>query len=108
MNGGIGEGKTRAEHRAVADQLYALYAQARDLRRLVAIIGEAALSAADRRVLAFADRFEAEFIGQGMVNRSVEETLGLAWDLLAPMPAETLKRIPQRYLEQRQAESGEV
>ena len=72
MNAGIGAGKTRADHRAVADQLYALYAQGRDLRRLVAIIGEAALAADDRRVLAFADRFEAEFIGQGTVNRSAE------------------------------------
>jgi len=106
MNAGIGEGKTRADHRAVADQLYALYAQGRDLRRLVAIIGEAALSADDRRVLAFADRFEAEFIGQGMVNRSVEETLALAWDLLAPMPAETLKRIPQKYIEKHHGKSG--
>ena len=99
MNAGIGEGKTRADHRAVADQLYALYAQGRDLRRLVAIIGEAALSIEDRRVLTFADRFEAEFIGQGMVNRSAEETLALAWELLAPMPVEALKRIPQKYIE---------
>jgi V/A-type H+/Na+-transporting ATPase subunit B len=106
MNAGIGEGKTRADHRAVADQLYALYAQGRDLRRLVAIIGEAALSADDRRVLAFADRFEAEFIGQGMANRSVEETLALAWDLLAPMPAEALKRIPQKFIEQYHGNSG--
>src|SRR5574341_1270358 len=96
MNSGIGEGKTRADHRAVADQLYALYAHGRDLRRLVAIIGEAALSPNDRRVLAFADRFEAEFIGQGMASRSVEETLTLAWELLAPMPTGALKRIPQQ------------
>ncbi len=100
MNAGIGEGKTRADHRAVADQLYALYAQGRDLRRLVAIIGEAALSGDDRRVLAFADRFEAEFIGQGLINRSAEDTLTLAWDLLAAMPAEALKRIPQKFIDQ--------
>jgi V/A-type H+-transporting ATPase subunit B len=98
MDAGIGEGKTRSDHRALADQLYALYAQGRDLRRLVAIIGEAALSADDRRVLAFTDRFEAAFIGQGPVNRSIEETLALAWDLLATMPAETLKRIPQEFV----------
>ena len=100
MNAGIGESKTRADHRVVADQLYALYARGRDLRRLVAIIGEAALSADDRCVLSFADRFEVEFIGQGLINRSVEETLSLAWDLLAAMPAETLKRIPQKYIDQ--------
>jgi V/A-type H+-transporting ATPase subunit B len=106
MNSGIGAGKTRADHRAVADQLYALYAQGRDLRRLVAIIGEGALSADDRRVLAFAARFEAEFIGQGLVDRSAEETLSLAWDLLAPMPAEALKRIPPEYLEQYHSARG--
>jgi V/A-type H+-transporting ATPase subunit B len=100
MNSGIGEGKTRSDHRSVADQLYALYAEGRDLRRLVAIIGEAALSVDDRRVLDFANRFETTFIGQGMVNRSAEETLDLAWQLMAPMPAEALKRIPKGFIEQ--------
>lgn len=98
MNAGIGEGKTRPDHRYVADQLYSLYAEGRDLRRLVAIIGEAALSMDDRRVLAFANQFEREFIGQGMVERDIIETLKLAWELLAPFPAELLKRIPQDIL----------
>ena len=100
MNAGIGPGKTRSDHRAVADQLYALYAEGRDLRRLVAIIGEAALSADDRRVLDFAKRFEGEFIGQASANREVTETLDIAWNLLAPMPAELLKRIPKEFIEQ--------
>ncbi len=100
MNSGIGENKTRSDHRAVADQLYALYAQGRDLRRLVAIIGEAALSADDRRVLDFAERFEKEFIGQGMINRSIEETLSAAWNILAALPEGLLKRIPQKYIDQ--------
>src|SRR4030042_5612461 len=30
MNEGIGTGKTRADHRSIADQLYALYAEGRD------------------------------------------------------------------------------
>jgi V/A-type H+-transporting ATPase subunit B len=98
MNAAIGEGQTRADHRTVADQLYALYAQGRDLRRLVAIVGEAALSGDDRRVLAFAERFEREFIGQGLINRSIEDTLELAWDLLSTMPVELLKRIPQEFI----------
>ena len=58
MNAGIGEGKTREDHRAVADQLYAALARGRDLRRLVSIIGEAALSERDRSYLAFAHDFE--------------------------------------------------
>lgn len=100
MNEGIGPQKTRADHRSIADQLYALYAEGRDLRRLVAIIGEAALTAEDRRVLDFAKRFENAFIGQGMVNREITETLEAAWGLLRPMPVESLKRIPRKYLEQ--------
>jgi V/A-type H+-transporting ATPase subunit B len=99
MNAGIGAGRTRADHRSVADQLYALYAEGRDLRRLVAIIGEAALSVDDRRVLDFAERFEEGFVGQGMLDRDVAETLGLAWELLEPMPAELLKRIPKELIE---------
>jgi V/A-type H+-transporting ATPase subunit B len=99
MNDGIGEGKTRSDHRAVADQLYALYAEGRDLRRLVAIIGEGALSAEDRRVLNFARLFEEKFIGQGFGERAVSETLELAWELLGEMPPEQLKRIPQEHIE---------
>ncbi len=99
MNAGIGQGKTRPDHRSLADQLYSLYAEGRDLRRLMAIIGEAALSADDRRVLEFTRRFEAEFIGQGMVDRSIAETMELAWELLALMPAEQLKRIPKEYID---------
>jgi V/A-type H+-transporting ATPase subunit B len=98
MNSGIGAGKTREDHRAVADQLYALYAQGRDLRRLVAIIGEAALSAEDRQVLTFARQFEERFAGQGQVEREIAETLDLAWELLAPMPAESLKRVPREFI----------
>lgn len=108
MNAAIGERKTRADHRAVADQLYALYAEARDLRRLVAIIGEAALSAEDRATLAFADRFEQEYVGQGSANRAIQETLSLAWDLLADMPVERLKRIPQSYIRQYRRPGGEA
>jgi V/A-type H+-transporting ATPase subunit B len=100
MNGGIGRGKTRADHRSVADQLYALYAEGRDLRRLVAIIGEAALSEDDQRILSFADQFEKNFIGQSMVDRDVHQTLNLAWELLKPIPANLLKRIPQQYIDQ--------
>jgi V/A-type H+-transporting ATPase subunit B len=99
MNAGIGPGKTRADHRSVADQLYALYAEGRDLRRLVAIIGEAALSADDRRVLEFARQFETRFIGQGPVDRDIAATLDLAWDLLSTMPSELLKRIPREFIE---------
>jgi V/A-type H+-transporting ATPase subunit B len=100
MNDGIGAKKTRADHRAVADQRYALYAEGRDLRRLVAIIGEGALTQDDRRVLDFARQFETQFVGQPGVNREVSQTLDQAWDLLASMPPDSLKRIPREFIEQ--------
>ncbi|GAB4280144.1 MAG: ATP synthase subunit B [Coriobacteriia bacterium] len=93
MNLGIGEGKTREDHRAVANQLYASYAQGRDLRRLVAIVGEEALSETDRRYLRFADDFEDRIVGQGQEGRSIEETLTIGWELMAGLPMGELKRV---------------
>jgi V/A-type H+-transporting ATPase subunit B len=95
MNAGIGPDKTREDHRAVADRLYAFYAQGQDLRRLVAIIGEAALSAEDRRYLEFADAFERRFVGQGRTPRKIGETLDLAWDLLSGFPESELRIEPE-------------
>jgi V/A-type H+-transporting ATPase subunit B len=92
MNAGIGEGHTRADHRQVADQLYAFYAAGRDLRRLVAIVGEASLSDSDRRSLAFADAFEERFVSQDQ-PRTVNETLDTGWRLFAPFSDDELKRI---------------
>jgi V/A-type H+-transporting ATPase subunit B len=93
MNAGIGEGKTRRDHRQVADQLYAFYAEGRDLRRLVTIIGEASLGPDDQRLLAFADDFERRFLHQGTAGRSIDETLDLAWSILDPFTDAELKRI---------------
>lgn len=98
MKTGIGEGQTRGDHRPLADQLYALYAQGRDLRRLVSVIGETALSREQRQVLAFAERFEREFISQGTQVRRIDETLDLAWQLLHDLPTSLLKRIPDSVL----------
>ena len=62
MSEGIGEGLTRNDHSNVSDQLYAGYAEGRDLRALVNIVGREALSERDNTYLDFADRFEKEFI----------------------------------------------
>ncbi|MGD2061229.1 MAG: V-type ATP synthase subunit B [Acidimicrobiia bacterium] len=98
MNAGIGKDKTRADHRQLADQLYSLYAEGRDLRRLVAIIGEASLSDQDRSYLRFADRFEEEFVTQDR-HRTVAETLDTAWDVLDDFADEALKRISPEVVE---------
>ncbi len=99
MNLGIGPEKTREDHRNVADQLYASYAYGRDLRRLVAIVGEEALTDTDRIYLKFADEFEKKFITQREENRSIQETLELGWALMSMLPEEELKRIRREYIQ---------
>lgn len=103
MNAGIGEGKTRADHRMIADQLYALLGRARELRGLVAIVGEAALSDADHRLLKLSDEFERRFVHQGAARRTIDETLDLIWELLAALPPEELTRIDPALLARRGA-----
>ncbi len=99
MNNGIGEGKTREDHKQVADQLYAAYANGVDIRKLVAIIGEDALTETDRKYLEFADAFEKFFLNQGDQNRSIEESLNLSWALLSMLPESALSRISKKHIE---------
>jgi V/A-type H+-transporting ATPase subunit B len=99
MNAGIGAGRTRAEHRVVADQLYAAYARGCELRRLVTVIGEEALSPGERRALAFAARFESWFVSQGPDRRTLDETFEAAWRVLGTMPRDDLSRIPEDVLD---------
>ncbi len=94
MGLGVGERRTRADHRAVADQLYAFYARGRDVRRMAAIVGEANLGEEERRFLEFAERFERGLVGQGSTFRSIEETLETGWRLFSAFPPEALTRIP--------------
>ncbi len=107
MNLGIGDEKTREDHRGVADQLYAAYAQGRDLRRLVAIVGEEALSEADRRYLKFADDFEDNFVNQRDENRDIERTLGISWDLLSGLSIDELKRVKREHIAKYHPKAGE-
>ena len=94
MNLGIGPDKTREDHKQVSDQLYAAYAEGRDLRGLVAIVGEEALSDRDKKYLKFADEFENRFVRQRRdEDRSIHETLDLGWELLGILPENELTRI---------------
>lgn len=86
MQSGIGEGRTRSDHRKIANLLYRNYARGRDLRRLEAIVGREGMSVEDRKFLDFANTVEREFINQGIKRRDISETLN------------TGKEILQRYL----------
>ena len=101
MKDGIGEGYTRADHQDVANQLFSCYAKVGDARSLASVIGEDELSPIDKQYLVFGNEFEHEFIGQGMdENRSMEDALNKAWELLGLLPREELDRVNTKVLDQ--------
>jgi V/A-type H+-transporting ATPase subunit B len=98
---GIGEGKTRRDHAATMNQLFAAYARGKDAKELMVILGEAALTETDLLYAKFADEFEKKYVSQGYeTDRSIEETLDIGWDLLRMLPRSELKRIPDEMLDE--------
>ncbi len=96
MKDGIGKDDTREDHPRVAAQLYALYAKAQETRNLASIIGAEELSERDRRYLRFADEFDHRFVNQGEdQDRTIIETLNLAWELLSMFPKDELTRMKE-------------
>ena len=97
---GIGAGKTREDHADTMNQLFSAYARGKESKELAAILGEAALSDTDKLYAKFAEEFEKRYVSQGfIVNRSIEETLDLGWELLRILPRSELKRIKEQYIE---------
>jgi len=105
---GIGDGKTRRDHAATMNQLFAAYSRGKDAKELAVILGEAALSDMDKLYAAFADAFEKEYVSQGYeTNRTIEDTLTLGWKLLAMLPRSELKRIRDDMLDEYLPTKGE-
>jgi V/A-type H+-transporting ATPase subunit B len=99
MKDGIGAETTREDHSDVSNQLYMAYAEGTRARGLVQIVGTVGLSERERTWLDFADRFEQEFVKQGSYeNRSIEQTLDIAWDLLSMLPEDDLIRVREAYI----------
>jgi V/A-type H+-transporting ATPase subunit B len=100
MKDGIGEGYTRADHSAVANQLFASYARVQDARALASVIGEEELSKSDKAYLEFGKMFEHHFISQDFNEaRTIEQTLELGWDLLSLLPKSELSRMDAALVE---------
>src|SRR3989344_12170 len=100
MPKGIGEGKTREDHSGVANQLFASYARGQEVRELATILGEGSLTDTDKKYLEFVQRFEKEFVQQGVdENRTIEDTLTIGWRLLSILPKNELKRVKVEYIE---------
>lgn len=87
------------EARVPYTQLYANYAVGQDTRAMKAVVGEEALSADDLLYLEFTDKFENRFLSQGPYeNRSIFQSLDIAWELLRIFPEDMLKKIKEEEL----------
>merc|ERR1711998_147863 len=108
MKNAIGEGNTRDDHPDVSNQMYSCYAIGQDAAAMKSVVGEEALSREDLLHLEFLEKFEHQFVQQGAYeNRTIFDSLTIAWELLRTFPKEMLKRIKEANLEkyyQRQAE----
>ena len=106
---GIGEGKTREDHADVLNQLYAAYARGKNAQELAIVLGESALTPTDRLFVRFAERFEAEFVTQGIYeNRTIQQTLDIGWRLMGMLPRTELKRVKPENLEKYYRPSEEL
>jgi V/A-type H+-transporting ATPase subunit B len=100
MKDGIGEGYTRHDHSDLANQLFASYAKVIDVVSLASVIGEDELSNIDKKYLKFGRLFESKFINQTFdENRSIEQSLDLAWLLLSTLPRSELDRLDDKLLD---------
>jgi V/A-type H+-transporting ATPase subunit B len=102
MKDGIGEKYTRADHSAVANQLYASYAKVEEARSLAAVIGEEDLAPVDKLYIEFGRKFDSVFLNQSKTdNRTIDVTLDLGWELLSLLPKEELDRIDPALMAQK-------
>jgi len=101
MKHGIGPERTREDHDDVSNQMYSAYAEGKDFRELIAVVGEEALTDRDKLYLQFTDLFENELVRQAEhEDRSIDDTLNLGWKLLSTLPREDLKRIKPEFIEE--------
>ncbi|MCL4333897.1 MAG: V-type ATP synthase subunit B [Candidatus Thermoplasmatota archaeon] len=100
MNQGIGKGRTREDHRGVADQLYSAYGRGTDLKSLSAIVGTEALGKDDRQYLEFANLFEEKYVNQDFYeDRTIEKTMDIGWEVLSTLPEREMKRVKREFIE---------
>ena len=101
MKDGVGEGKTRGDHMEVGNQLYDAYSRAQEVRALAEIVGKAGLTGVDLRYLEAGDLFESHFLKQNHdENRTLEETMSRAWDVLSSLPEGELTKIKEKNVRQ--------
>lgn len=96
MKSAIGKGMTRDDHPSVSNQLYANYAIGKDNQQMKAVVGEEAMSKEEMNYIEFLENFERRFISQDRYeNRTIEDSLDLAWELLREFPKQDLTKITE-------------
>jgi V/A-type H+-transporting ATPase subunit B len=91
----------REDISAVADQMAAAYARGLEVKELALILGDSALSDTDKAFMKFADEFEKRYVTQGRnENRTLLDTLDLAYELMDMLPRRELKKIKPEFLDQ--------
>ena len=94
MKDGIGKEYTREDHQSISNQLFASYSKVQDVRALAKVLGESDLSETDKKYMDFGEAFEKRFLSQGKFeNRTIEETLDLALEILHILPEEELTNL---------------
>jgi len=102
MRKGAGPGRTRDDHLAVAAQLTAALATARQVSDLAELIGAASLSGTDQSYLAFRDAVEQRLFDQGTDEvRGLDDTLDRAWSALAELPSRELTMLSPEQIARR-------
>ena len=97
---GIGENKTREDHSDLMNQLFAAYAQGKEVLELASILGDSALTDLDRLYGKFTQAFEEKYLDQGFhEKRDIEETLNIGWELLSILPKQELKRVRDQFID---------
>lgn len=100
MKDGIGEKYTTADHPEVSNQMFSSYARVQEIRALASVIGEDELSETDKLYMKFGLAFEENFVGQGKdENRSIRQTMEIAWEMLRILPRTELDRISPETLD---------
>ena len=100
MKDGIGEGYTREDHSALANQLFASYAKVMEARSLASVIGEEELSSEYKKFIEFGKAFESKFLNQGSnEDRNIKQSLDLGWQLLSYLPRKELDRVDDKLLD---------
>ena len=100
MKDAIGAEKTREDHADISSQLLSSYSNYLEVKDLISIVGEDGLNYEQKNLLKFGIDFEQRFLNQKEdENRTFENTLNMAWDVISNLNPNQLMRIHQKYID---------